>query len=77
MNVISKSTELLYDNDDYNVIIYVEDDKPFTEHSNVLKFRLSYFRKKLDAVNSIENNNRIINILDISAQIFEIILKWV
>ncbi|RHZ72451.1 hypothetical protein Glove_242g115 [Diversispora epigaea] len=70
-------TELLTDKDDYNVIVEVEDKKNFTAHSNVLKFRSPYFRKELNTINPNENNVKTIVKPDISAQIFDIILKYV
>ncbi|RHZ72526.1 hypothetical protein Glove_242g15 [Diversispora epigaea] len=69
--------ELLNDKDDYNVIIEVEDKKHFTAHSNVLKCRAPYFRKELDTINPNENNFKTITKHDISAQIFDIILKYI
>ncbi|RHZ89896.1 hypothetical protein Glove_9g182 [Diversispora epigaea] len=63
--------------DDYNVIIEVEDKKKFTAHSNVLKCRSPYFRKELDTINPNENNVKTIIKPKISAQIFDIILKYI
>ncbi|RHZ89897.1 hypothetical protein Glove_9g183 [Diversispora epigaea] len=70
-------TELLNDKDDYNVIIEVEDKKKFTAHSNVLKCRSPYFRKELDTINPNENNVKTIIKPKISAQILDIILKYI
>ncbi|RHZ72482.1 hypothetical protein Glove_242g35 [Diversispora epigaea] len=71
-------TELLNDKDDYNVIIEVENkEKTFMAHSNVLKCRSPYFRKELDTINPNENNIRTIIKQNISAQIFDIILKYI
>ena len=75
--VISKMMiELLNDRDDYNVIIEVENkEKSFTEHSNVLKFQSSYFRRELENIQPNENNIKIIIKSSISAQIFNVILQ--
>ncbi|RHZ43286.1 hypothetical protein Glove_811494g3 [Diversispora epigaea] len=41
--------ELLNDKNDYNVIIEIENnEKSFTAHSNILKYRSSYFRRELE-----------------------------
>ncbi|RHZ77306.1 hypothetical protein Glove_182g15 [Diversispora epigaea] len=49
--------EILSDKDDYNVIIEVENmEKSFTAHSNVLKYRSSYFRGELENIRPNENN---------------------
>ncbi|RHZ65290.1 hypothetical protein Glove_318g31 [Diversispora epigaea] len=70
--------ELLGDKDDYNVIIEVENkEKSFTAHSSVLKYRSSYFRRKLENVQPNENNIKVITESSISAQIFDAILKYI
>ncbi|RHZ89489.1 hypothetical protein Glove_13g62 [Diversispora epigaea] len=70
--------ELLNDKDDYNVIIVVENKgKSFTAHSNVLRYRSSYFRKELENIQPNENNVKTIIKSSISAQIFDIILKYI
>ncbi|RHZ81692.1 hypothetical protein Glove_117g42 [Diversispora epigaea] len=70
--------ELLNDKDDYNVIIEVEDkEKSFTTHSNILKYRSPYFRRELENIHPNENNIKTITESSISAQIFEIILKYI
>ncbi|RHZ70815.1 hypothetical protein Glove_266g26 [Diversispora epigaea] len=70
--------ELLNDKDDYNVIIEVENkEKSFTAHSNVLKFRSSYFRKELENIQPNENNIKIIIKSSISAQIFNVVLRYI
>ncbi|RHZ70812.1 hypothetical protein Glove_266g25 [Diversispora epigaea] len=70
--------ELLTDKDDYNVIIEVENkEKSFTAHSNVLKFRSSYFRKELENIQPNENNIKIIIKSSISAQIFNVVLRYI
>ncbi|RHZ77532.1 hypothetical protein Glove_177g143 [Diversispora epigaea] len=69
--------ELLNDGDDYNVIIEVENkEKLFMAHSNVLKFRSSYFRRELENIQP-ENNIKIIIKSSISAQIFNVILQYI
>ncbi|RHZ66633.1 hypothetical protein Glove_306g66 [Diversispora epigaea] len=70
-------TKLLNDKVDYNVIIEVEDKKQFTAHSNIIKCRSPYFCKELDTINPNENNIKTIIKPDISAQIFDIILKYI
>ncbi|RHZ82479.1 hypothetical protein Glove_109g165 [Diversispora epigaea] len=70
--------ELLNDKDDFNVIIQVENkEKTLTAHSNVLKFRSSYFCKELENIRPNENNIKIITKSNISAQIFDVILKYI
>ncbi|RHZ77465.1 hypothetical protein Glove_177g152 [Diversispora epigaea] len=70
--------ELLNDGDGYNVIIEVENkEKSFTAHSNVLKFRSSYFRRELENIQPNENNIKIIIKSSISAQIFNVILQYI
>ncbi|RHZ70820.1 hypothetical protein Glove_266g16 [Diversispora epigaea] len=70
--------ELLNDKDDYNVIIEVENkEKSFTAHSNVLKFRSSYFRRELESIQQNENNIKIIIKPSISVQIFNVILQYI
>ncbi|RHZ77482.1 hypothetical protein Glove_177g131 [Diversispora epigaea] len=70
--------ELLNDKEEYNVIIEVENkEKSFTAHSNVLKFRSSYFRRELENIQPNENNIKIIIKLSISAQIFNVILQYI
>src|SRR5688572_22973132 len=67
--------ELLNDKNDYNVIIQVEnEEKTLTAHSNVLKFRSSYFCKELENIQPNENNIKIMIKSSISAQIFDFIL---
>lgn len=67
--------ELLNDKDDYNVIIEVKDEKRFTAHSNVLKYRSPYFRKELKNIIPNENNVKTIIKPNISNEIFNIALK--
>ncbi|RHZ82275.1 hypothetical protein Glove_110g71 [Diversispora epigaea] len=70
--------ELLNDKDDFNVIIEVENkEKTFTAHSNVLKCRSPYFRKELENIHPNENNIKTITKSSISAQIFDLILKYI
>ncbi|RHZ78417.1 hypothetical protein Glove_165g149 [Diversispora epigaea] len=70
--------ELLNDKDDYNVIIEVENnEKSFTAHSNVLKFRSSYFRRELENIQPNENNIKIIIKSSTSAQIFNVVLQYI
>ncbi|RHZ89530.1 hypothetical protein Glove_13g140 [Diversispora epigaea] len=70
--------ELLNDKDDYNVIIEIENkEKSYTAHSNILKYRSSYFRKELENIQPDENNIKIIIKSSVSAQIFDVILKYI
>ncbi|RHZ78366.1 hypothetical protein Glove_165g159 [Diversispora epigaea] len=73
-------SELLNDKKEYNVIIEVdqeENKKSFTAHSAVLRYRSSYFGKELDNATTNENYIKTIIKSNISAQIFEIILKYI
>ncbi|RHZ70942.1 hypothetical protein Glove_264g16 [Diversispora epigaea] len=70
--------ELFNEKDDYNVIIEVENKKKsFTAHSNILKYRSPYFRKELENIQPNKNNIKIIIKPSVSAQIFDIILKYI
>ncbi|RHZ81565.1 hypothetical protein Glove_117g104 [Diversispora epigaea] len=71
--------ELLNDKDNYDVIIEVKnDEKSFTAHSNILRYRSSYFRKELENVQSNENNIKIITIKSsIYTQIFDVLLIYI
>ncbi|RHZ67627.1 hypothetical protein Glove_300g37 [Diversispora epigaea] len=73
-------SELLNDKKEYNVIIEVDKEKnkkSFTAHSVVLRYRSSYFDKELE--NAPTNKKHVKTIIrpNISAQIFEIILKYI
>ncbi|RHZ44229.1 hypothetical protein Glove_750g50 [Diversispora epigaea] len=76
-------TELLNDKQEYNVRIEVDQNKnkkTFTAHSVVLRYRSSYFNKELTNTVPGDNNNYNIKTItkqNISAQIFEIILKYI
>ncbi|RHZ75131.1 hypothetical protein Glove_217g38 [Diversispora epigaea] len=74
-------SELLNDKEEYNVIIEVgqeQNKKSFTAHSAVLRYRSSYFNKELtNTILNDDNNNKIITNPNISARIFEIILKYI
>ncbi|RHZ73641.1 hypothetical protein Glove_230g61 [Diversispora epigaea] len=72
--------ELLNDKEECNIIIEVDQEqnkKTFTAHSAVLRYRSSYFSKELTNTVPSDDNNRIITKRNISAQIFEIILKYI
>ncbi|RHZ89667.1 hypothetical protein Glove_13g80 [Diversispora epigaea] len=70
--------ELLNDKDDYNVIIEIENkEKSFTAHSNILKYRSPYFRKQLENIQPNENNIKTIIKSSVSAQIVDVILKYI
>ncbi|RHZ53629.1 hypothetical protein Glove_440g16 [Diversispora epigaea] len=74
----SDFSELINDKKEYNVTIEVdkeENKKSFTSHSVVLRHRSTYFTKELE--NTFTNENHVKTIIkpNVSAQIFEIILK--
>ncbi|RHZ83760.1 hypothetical protein Glove_87g195 [Diversispora epigaea] len=52
-------------------------EKSLTAHSNVLKYRSSYFRQKLENIQPNENNIKTINKPNVSAKIFDAILNYV
>ncbi|RHZ83743.1 hypothetical protein Glove_87g202 [Diversispora epigaea] len=73
-------SELLNDKKEYNVVIEVDKEenmKSFTTHSVVLRYRLPYFDKELENATTNENHIKTIIKPNISAQIFEIILKYI
>ncbi|RHZ48308.1 hypothetical protein Glove_553g8 [Diversispora epigaea] len=73
-------SELLNDEKEYNVVIEVdkeENKKSFTSHSVVLRYRSTYFTKELENIATNENHVKTIIKPNISAQIFEIILKYI
>ncbi|RHZ73921.1 hypothetical protein Glove_228g72 [Diversispora epigaea] len=73
-------SELLNDEKEYNVVIEVdkeENRKSFTSHSVVLRYRSTYFAKELENIATNENHVKTIIKPNISAQIFEIILKYI
>ncbi|RHZ85159.1 hypothetical protein Glove_71g168 [Diversispora epigaea] len=70
--------ELLNDKDDYNVIIEVENkEKSLTAHSNVLKYRSSYFRRELENIQPNEKNVKIVTKPNLSVKIFDVILQYI
>ncbi|RHZ51186.1 hypothetical protein Glove_482g74 [Diversispora epigaea] len=73
-------SKLLSDKKEYNVVIEVDKErnkKSFTAHSVVLRYRSPYFDKELE--NAPMNKNHIKKIIkpNISAPLFEIILKYI
>lgn len=71
-------SELLNDRQEYNVAIEVESKETFFAHSVVLRHRSPYFNKELSNVDTNGNGDNSIKPvikLNLSAQIFEIILK--
>ncbi|RHZ66617.1 hypothetical protein Glove_306g82 [Diversispora epigaea] len=68
---------LLNDKDDYDVIIEVKNEKTFTAHSNILKYRSTFFRKELENIIPNKNNTKTIIKPNISNEIFDIILKYI
>ncbi|RHZ85529.1 hypothetical protein Glove_64g69 [Diversispora epigaea] len=73
-------SELLNDKKEYNVVIEVGKEgnkKSFTGHSAVLRYRSSYFDKELENVTANKNHIKTIVRPNISAPLFEIILKYI
>ncbi|RHZ73624.1 hypothetical protein Glove_230g190 [Diversispora epigaea] len=74
-------SELFNDKEEYNVIIEVGQErnkKTFTAHSAILRYRSSYFNEELsNTVPNDDDNTKIIIKPNISARIFEIILKYI
>ncbi|RHZ83795.1 hypothetical protein Glove_87g14 [Diversispora epigaea] len=73
-------SELLNDKKEHNVVIEVDKEenmKSFTAHSVVLRYRSSYFDKELENATTNKNNIKTIIKPNISAKIFEIILKYI
>ncbi|RHZ51195.1 hypothetical protein Glove_482g68 [Diversispora epigaea] len=73
-------SELINDKKEYNVIIEVDRErnkKFFTAHSVVLRHRSPYFDKELENATASENHIKTIVEPSISAQIFEVILKYI
>ncbi|RHZ75048.1 hypothetical protein Glove_217g7 [Diversispora epigaea] len=81
LNKLSQDfSELLNDKEECNVIIEVgqeQNKKSFPAHSAVLRYRSSYFNKELTNTIPGDDNNKIIIKPYISAQIFEILLKYI
>ncbi|RHZ83823.1 hypothetical protein Glove_87g242 [Diversispora epigaea] len=73
-------SKLLNDKKDYNVVIEVDrkrNKQSFTAHSVVLRYRSSYFDKELENATTNKKHIKTIRKPNISAQIFEIILKYI
>ncbi|RHZ75088.1 hypothetical protein Glove_217g17 [Diversispora epigaea] len=73
-------SDLLNDKEEYNVLIEVDkeqDQKIFTAHSSILRYRSPYFNRKLSNTIPNDDNNKIITKPNISAHVFEIILKYI
>ncbi|RHZ58867.1 hypothetical protein Glove_367g23 [Diversispora epigaea] len=73
-------SELLNDKKEYNVVIEVDKEgnmKSFTAHSVVLRYRSSYFDKELENFPTDKNHIKTIIKPNISAPLFEIILKYI
>ncbi|RHZ58614.1 hypothetical protein Glove_372g40 [Diversispora epigaea] len=71
--------ELLNDKEEYNVVFEVDqnrDIKTFTAHSTILRCRSSYFNQELTNTAS-DNHIKTISKPKISAQVFEIIIKYI
>jgi len=70
---------MLYDSDDYNVIIQIKENqniKEFRAHSNILRVRSSYFKNLIldDKINN-KNNVIIFGKPNITQTVFEMVLK--
>ncbi|RHZ73594.1 hypothetical protein Glove_230g194 [Diversispora epigaea] len=79
-NLSQDFSELLNDKEECNVFIEVsqkQNKKTFTAHSAILRYRSSYFNKELSNTIPSDDNNKIIIKPNISAQIFQIILKYI
>ncbi|RHZ83842.1 hypothetical protein Glove_87g86 [Diversispora epigaea] len=73
-------SELLNDKKEYNVVIEVDEEenkKSFNAHSVILCHRSSFFGKELENVTTNKNHIKTIIKPNISAKIFEIILKYI
>ncbi|RHZ75079.1 hypothetical protein Glove_217g277 [Diversispora epigaea] len=73
-------SELLNDKKECNVIIQVDKElnkKDFTSHSAILRYRSSYFNKELTNILPDDNHIKTITKPNISAQLFEIIIKYI
>ncbi|RIB16905.1 hypothetical protein C2G38_1477203 [Gigaspora rosea] len=79
-NLSNDYLELLNDNEDFNVIIKVNEstsNKIFKVHSAILRKRSLYFRNELTNTNSDKNNIKTINLNHVSIEQFEIIIKYI
>ncbi|RIB25365.1 hypothetical protein C2G38_2241449 [Gigaspora rosea] len=77
-NLSNDYLELLIDNEDFNVIIKVNEptsNKIFKVRSAILRKRSLYFRNELTNINSDTNNIKTINLNHVSVEQFEIIIK--
>ncbi len=77
-SLLKDISSMLFDSDDYNVIIQIEESqniKEFRAHSNILRVRSTYFKNLLskDKIKN-ENNVVIFNNPNINPTVFEIIL---
>ncbi|RHZ73522.1 hypothetical protein Glove_230g159 [Diversispora epigaea] len=78
-------SELLNDKEENNVMVLIEVDeepnkKSFTAHSAILRYRSSYFNKELSNLITLDGDNtniKTITLQNISAQLFEVILKYI
>ncbi|RHZ51143.1 hypothetical protein Glove_482g59 [Diversispora epigaea] len=71
---------LFNDKKEYNVVIEVDKErnkKSFTAHSVVLRYRSPYFDKELENIPTNENHIKTIIKPNISAPLFEILLKYI
>ncbi|RIB24383.1 hypothetical protein C2G38_683723 [Gigaspora rosea] len=72
--------ELLYDKEDFNVIIKIAESsntRIFQAHSNILRYRSLYFRNKLAKICKDNNNIKTINLNHITTEQFEVIIKYI
>ncbi|RHZ73528.1 hypothetical protein Glove_230g156 [Diversispora epigaea] len=78
-------SELLDDKEENNVMVLIVVDKEqnkqsFTAHSAILRYRSSYFNKELSNLITLDGDNtniKTITLQNISAQLFEVILKYI
>ncbi|RHZ51141.1 hypothetical protein Glove_482g57 [Diversispora epigaea] len=73
-------SELLNDQKEYNVVIEIDkkrNKKSFTVHSVVLRYRSPYFDKELENIPTNKNHIKTIIKPNISAPLFEILLKYI
>ena len=72
--------ELLDDKEDFNVVINIGESpntKIFRAHSAILRYRSLYFSNELKNIIKDKNNIKTLNLKNVSAQQFEIIIRCV
>ncbi|RIB24465.1 hypothetical protein C2G38_668508 [Gigaspora rosea] len=79
-NLSNNYLDLLNDKEDFNVIINAGEFpniKIFQAHSNILRYRSLHFRNELAKTRKDNKNIKTINLNNISAEQFEIIIKYI